>query len=250
MLIEFDHRESNSPFVERIWRSRSRLGGRFLSMADSNIELVFTRLPHLVAATLRGPVSTASYVDCPPDGEWLAIRFRVGTYVPGFPTAALADHRNAQLPILPDGRFWLCGQAWKIPHFDSAEDFVKRLALAGVIARSDAASAILEGDPVRASQRSLQRHFHQAIGLTLGGHRQIQRARSAAALLMAGAPLLDATFDAGYFDQPHLTRSLKRLIGMTPARLVRERPQLRSRTKQPARDPLSGASGTAPENGQ
>jgi hypothetical protein len=30
VLIEFDHRESNSPFVERIWRSRSRQGGLFL----------------------------------------------------------------------------------------------------------------------------------------------------------------------------------------------------------------------------
>ena len=27
--------------------------------------------------------------------------------------------------------------------------------------------------------------------------------------------------DAGYFDQPHLTRSLKRLIGQTPAELLR-----------------------------
>jgi len=226
VLIEFDHRESNSPYVERIWRSRSRLGGPFLSMADSNIELVFTRLPGFVAATLRGPVSQASFVDCPPDGEWLAIRFRVGTYLPAYPTAALADHRNAQLPVLPGGRFWLSGQAWEIPRFDNAEDFVRGLALAGVVARSDAASAALDGEPLRASRRSLERHFHQVTGMTLGGHRQIQRARSAASLLMGGTPLLDATFDAGYFDQPHLTRSLKRLVGMTPARLVRERPQL------------------------
>ncbi len=226
MLIEFDHRESSSPYVERVWRSRSRLGGPFLSMADSNIELVFTRLPGFVAATLRGPVSCASFVDCPPHGEWLAIRFRVGTHFPAFPAAALANHRNAQLPILADGRVWLCGRAWEIPRFDNAEDFVTRLALAGVIARSDAASAVLEGDPVDASRRSLQRHFQQATGLTFGGHQRIQRARSAAALLMDGNSPLDATFDAGYFDQPHLTRSLKRLVGMTPARLVRERPQL------------------------
>lgn len=226
MLIEFDHRESSSPYIERVWRSRSRLGGSFLSMADSNIELVFTRLPGVVAATLRGPVSRASFVDCPANGEWLAVRFRVGTFLPGFPTAALADHRNAQLPIGSDGRFWLSGQAWEIPRFDSAEQFVERLARAGVIALSHAASAALDGDLVRVSQRSLQRHFQQVAGMTLGGHEQIQRARRAASLLMGGSTLLDATFEAGYFDQPHLTRSLKRLVGMTPARLVRERPQL------------------------
>jgi AraC-like DNA-binding protein len=38
--------------------------------------------------------------------------------------------------------------------------------------------------------------------------------------------VLDATLEAGYFDQAHLTRLVKQLIGMTPARLARERPQL------------------------
>jgi len=45
-------------------------------------------------------------------------------------------------------------------------------------------------------------------------------------LLMNGQSILGATFDAGYFDQAHLTRSLKQLIGITPAALIRERPQL------------------------
>ena len=29
-------------------------------------------------------------------------------------------------------------------------------------------------------------------------------------------------YETGYFDQPHLTRSLKRLIGQTPAELLRD----------------------------
>jgi AraC-like DNA-binding protein len=226
MLIEFDHRESSSLHVERVWRSRSRDGGTFLSMADSNIELVFTRLPGVLAATLRGPVSRASFVDCPAHGEWLAIRFRIGTYLPGIATAALADHQNVQLPVLPDGRFVLRGAAWEIPCFDNAEDFVDRLARAGVLASSPHTAAALHGDFGRVTQRSAQRHFRQVTGMTLGGHRQIQRARGAAALLLEGRSLLDATFDAGYFDQAHLTRSLRSLVGTTPARLVRERPQL------------------------
>jgi len=226
MLIEFDHRQSGSPFVERIWRSRSRSGGPFLSMADTNIELVFTRMPGFVAATLRGPVSRASTVDCPPHGEWLAIRFRVGTYLPGIPTAALADRRNIDLPILDDGRFLFQGAAWEVPRFDNAEDFVARLARVGAIALNDHANAAIQGDIVRVSQRSLQRRLRQVTGMTLGGHRQVERARSAAALLIGGASLLDTPFEAGYFDQAHLTRSLRQLIGMTPARLRQERPQL------------------------
>lgn len=226
MLIEFDDRESDSPYIERVWRSRSRSAGAFLSMADSNIELVISSLPGSTTVTLRGPVSRASSVDCPANGRWLAIRFRMGTYLPDFPTAALADHQNVQLPVFTDGRFLLGGLAWEIPRFDNAEQFVSRLARAGAIALSGHANALLEGDLKRASQRSLQRHFRQVTGITLGQHQQIQRARNAAGLLLEGRSLLDATFDAGYFDQAHFTRSLRDLIGTTPARLARERPQL------------------------
>jgi AraC-like DNA-binding protein len=34
---------------------------------------------------------------------------------------------------------------------------------------------------------------------------------------MRGVPIVDAAHEAGYFDQPHLTRSFKRLIGQTPS---------------------------------
>ena len=226
MLIEFDHRESNSPYVERIWRSRSRQGGFFFSMAECSIELVFTRLPEFSAVTLRGPVSKGVLVECPPRGEWLAIRFRLGTYLPRIPTATLIDLQNIDLPTLPDGRFWFSGQPWEIPSYDNAEDFVARIARAGIIARSHATNAAIEGDCNRMGRRSVQRHFRRVTGMTFGSYRQIERARHAAALLMDGRSILDATFDAGYFDQAHLTRSVKQLIGTTPARLTRERPQL------------------------
>jgi len=226
VLLEFDDRGSDSPYVERVWRSRSRSGGSFLSMAEGNIEFVVTRLPGFLAVTLRGPVSRGSFIECPPNGEWLAIRFRLGTYLPRIPTAALIDHMDIQLPLLPNGRFWFSELTWEIPGYDNAEDFVARLALAGVVARSHAADAAVEGDVDWMSQRSVQRHFRRVTGMTFSSYQQIQRARHAAALLMAGSSVLDAAFDAGYFDQAHLTRSVKQLIGMTPARLARERPQL------------------------
>ncbi|WP_051953542.1 helix-turn-helix domain-containing protein [Methylocapsa aurea] len=226
MLIEFDHRESDSPYVERIWRSRSRQGGFFLSMAESSIEFVVTRLPEFSAVTLRGPVSKGVLVECPPNGEWLAVRFRLGAYLPQIPTATLIDHQNIHLPMLADGRFWFSGQAWEIPSYDNAENFVARLARAGVIAQSHATDAAIEGDCDRMSLRSVQRHFRHVTGMTFSSYRQIVRARHAAALLMDGSSVLDATFDTGYFDQAHLTRSVKQLIGTTPARLARERPQL------------------------
>jgi len=235
MMIEFRHRESASLFVERIWCSRSREGGSFLSMAEGTIELVFTTLPGFSAATLRGPVSRGTFMECPPNGAWLAIRFRLGTYLPAFPTATLMDHSDLQLPVLPGGRFWLADRAWEIPRIDNAEQLVAGLAQAGVVVRSHATDAAAEGDVDWMSRRSVQRHFRRAAGMTYSAWRQIERARHAAALLTGGSSVMDAAFGAGYFDQAHLTRSVRRLIGMTPARLVRERPQLSFSYKTPSR---------------
>jgi AraC-like DNA-binding protein len=39
---------------------------------------------------------------------------------------------------------------------------------------------------------------------------------------MRGGSIVEATLEAGYFDQSHLTRSLKRLIGQTPTDVRRE----------------------------
>jgi Helix-turn-helix domain len=226
VFLSFDDRESDSPYIERVWRSRSTSGGPFLSMAEGNIEFVFTRLPGFQAVTLRGPVSRGAFVECPPNGEWLAIRLRLGTYLPRIPTTTLMDRHDIQLPMLPNGRFWFSGLVWELPSFDHAEGFVARLARAGVIARNRATDAALDGDVDWMSRRSVQRHFRRATGMTFTRYQQIERARHAAALLTGGRSVLDVTFDAGYFDQAHLTRSMRQLIGMTPARLARERPQL------------------------
>jgi AraC-like DNA-binding protein len=77
----------------------------------------------------------------------------------------------------------------------------------------------LQGQPVETSLRTVQRRFLQATGLTHNSIYQIQRARYATTLLKQGTPILDTVHAAGYFDQPHMTRSLKQFIGLTPAQI-------------------------------
>lgn len=226
MLLSIDNRISSSPFVERVWRSRSNAPGSFLSLPEGNLELVVTKLPQLRMVTLRGPVLRATMMECPPNGEWLAIRFRIGTYLPRLLPAEISKHEYVALPMLADGRFWLSGLGWEIPTWDNAEDLVARLANAGVIARSHAADAAVEGDKRWMSKRSVQRHVARATGMRLGTLQQILRVRRAIGMLADGHSILDATYEAGYFDQAHLTRSMKQLIGITPAQLVKTAPEL------------------------
>jgi AraC-like DNA-binding protein len=50
--------------------------------------------------------------------------------------------------------------------------------------------------------------------------KQVARAQQAATMLQQGSTILDTVYTLGYFDQPHLTRSLKQWIGYTPAQIA------------------------------
>ncbi len=187
-FLVFEDRPSDSPLVERIWRCRSERAGTFLSVAASNCEMVLTRYRGKAFLTLRGPETRATTVDCPADGEWLGIRFSLGTFLPHHPAATLIDRRDVILAGVADRSFWLQGSAWEYPDFENAETFVTRLMQAEVLARDSAVSAALHGEWQALSRRSTQRHFLQATGMTHRAYRQIERARHATTLLTRGSP--------------------------------------------------------------
>ena len=220
MLLHFEDRPSTSPLVERVWRSRSEHAGRFSSIASPLCEMVVTRHRGTVQMTVRGPETRATDADCPADGEWLGIRFKLGTFMPQIPVARVLDRNDLDLPHVAPNAFWLDGRAWEYPSWENAETFVQQLARRGLIGREPLVDAAIDGGE-DLSARSTQRRFLAATGLTRGAHRQIVRARHVTQLLQSGAGLADAANDAGYFDQAHLTRSVKRLIGQTPAAIAR-----------------------------
>jgi hypothetical protein len=226
MFLQFCDRPSDSPYIERVWRGRSDGGGPFVSVAAGHLELVVTRLADFTAVTIRGPETRATTIECPPDGEWAAIRFRLGVHMPALPTHLLVDHRDVDLPVATDGSFALLGSRWPLPDLENAERYVAALARRGVIARDDVVEAAIRGGRQRLTSRSVQRHFRRTTGMTHGQFRQIERARHATNLLRDGTPILDTVHEAGYFDQAHLTRSLRALIGETPARVMRHDAQL------------------------
>ena len=78
---------------------------------------------------------------------------------------------------------------------------------------------VLRGWSPDITARTVRRHFLSATGLTPGGVRQIERAREAAMLIRTGAPIAGVAHDLGYYDQPHLARSLGRFIGHTATEL-------------------------------
>jgi AraC-like DNA-binding protein len=226
MFIYFDDRPSDSPFIERVFRCRSERDGTFISMATSQWMMAITQLKGKTTLTLRGPETQATIADCPAEGEWIGIMFKMGTTMPKFPANLLMDRNDLTLPEATRRSFWLDSSAWEYPDFDNAETFVNRLVHNELITRDKVVDAALQGQFNDISLRSAQRHFLRTTGLTHGVIRQIERARYATNLLKGGASILDTVHEAGYFDQAHLIRSLKRFTGQTPTQIIQENQQL------------------------
>jgi AraC-like DNA-binding protein len=225
-MFQVEDRLSDSPLVERVWHAHSERAGTFLSVAASHCEMVVTHHRGETFLTLRGPETKSTTADCPVDAEWLGVRFKVGTFMPVLLPGNLRDRRDVTLPGASTRRFWLNGSAWEYPSFENADVFIARLIRKGVIARDPIVDAVIHQRSRTLSLRSTQRHFLRATGMAWSTWRQIERARYATALLREGVSILDTVHRAGYFDQPHLTRSLRRRIGQTPAEIVRGDRQL------------------------
>jgi hypothetical protein len=214
MAIEFDDRPSESPDIERVWRSRSDAVGRMTSIATAHWTLVAWRTGREWRVAVQGPETAATTAPVPLETEFVGIRLSLGRALERLPTDRLVDH-GIEFPDVSRHSVRILGHTMPLPAYDDAEDLVRRLVRDAVIGRDPMVRDVLRGRPPDATARTVRRHFRNATGLTPGAVRQIERAREAAMLIRTGAPIADVAHDLGYFDQPHLVRSLGRFIGHT-----------------------------------
>src|SRR5690554_1139726 len=219
MLIAFEDKPSDSPVIERVWRSHSERAGSFCSIANYHWGMVVSKHEGKTTMTVRGPEARATIADCPADGEWLGVLFKLGSFAPHILPGLLRDRNDATLPNSSERTFYLNGSKWEFPTFENIDTFVNRLVKQGLIVTDACVNAALNGESIKHSRRTEQRHFLRATGLTQGTILQIERARQATMHLQNGASILTVVDKLGYSDQSHLTRSLKRFIGQTPAQL-------------------------------
>ena len=183
-VFEFEQHSARSPMVERVWQTRSVPEESFISVAASNWEMVITRQ----------------------DGEaWLTV---------------LGVDRGVTLPAATKRSVRLDGYRLELPGRDDVDAFVAKLVRTGLLEHDPVPQAAVHGPVDGLSARSLERRVSRATGLTRGGIRQIRRAEVAVRMLTEGVAPIDVALRAGYADQPHLTRSLRRFVGQTPAEIA------------------------------
>lgn len=219
MIVDFDTRPSGLPFVETIYQARSIGGGSFLSTATTQWEMVITKRMGKIILSLRGPETKASPAPIPENAEFLGFIFKHGAFMPQLPGNKLVDN-EIHLPETVKNSFQLFGDTWEFPTSENVDVFVNRLIRNDLLVHDHVVGDVLCGKTQDISLRSVQRRFIQVTGLTYKTIQQIERARQALSLLQNGIPILETTYQAGYFDQAHLTNSLRRFYGQTPAQIV------------------------------
>ena len=185
--------------------------------------MVFVKHVGGTRALAVGPWSTSGQAAWGEGAEILWIKFKLGTFMPHLPTRKYRDGELSLPEAASTRRLWLKSAAREIPDFENVETFIEQLVHEEELVRDPVVQAALEDQLPQMSARTLRHRFLQATGLTRNYIRQFERARQAEALLRQGTSILDTVFQAGYFDQPHLTRALKQFIGHTPAQILADR---------------------------
>lgn len=220
LSIDNENRPADSPYIERVYRCDGVLAAtKMHSIASTHWELACAESRGCLQVAVIGPETRPTSVVAEPETRWFGIVFAHGSVLPHLPVPRLVDSAVPATRVSPT-TFTLRGDTWDVPTFDNAEVFVERLLRAGVLARDPLVTDVLAGADVPArSARSAQRRVVAATGLTRQQVRQIDRVRRAALLLGEGVPPLETVHRLGYYDQPHLARSLTRFLGHTATEL-------------------------------
>jgi AraC-like DNA-binding protein len=221
MSIISEARPSDSPYIELVMRGYTASDGATIRPAESHWHLVLRKLSGKTDLLVVGPWTSAGALSYTEGAELLWIKLKLGVFMPHLPTRNLLDSETV-LPGAACQSFWLGGSTWQFPAYDNVETFISRLAHKEVLARDPLVNVVMreQNQAPEMPPRTLRHRFLRATGLSQRHIQQIERAQQAADLLRQGTAIADTIYQAGYFDQPHLTRSLKRWVGYTPAQIL------------------------------
>jgi hypothetical protein len=221
MSLVYEDRGSESPYVEKVGHFYAEQAAGQVCAAHTTWSILLVKHQGETALTVWGPETHAADMRYPKDAEFMFIHLKLGAFMPGFPMPTLVN-TGVILPGAAGQKAWLDSRAWQFPTYDNADTFVEWLVRDGLLMYEPLVDAVIHDQPqTDLAPRTVRHRFLRATGITPSVVRQLERAQHAATLLSQGVSILDVVDQAGYADQPHLTRALRRFIGQTPGELVR-----------------------------
>ena len=214
-------RAADCDFIREITHVAYDADATDVSTPDGGWDLVFMKRRGAVQVLHTGVITKPVDLGYAPGDEYLAITFRPGVFMPQVDAGKMVD-RGVLLGHPVAGRFHLAAETLEVPCFENAESMVKRLIARGGLALGEVVDDVVREREKAIGARTIQRHFERAVGITAKQLSVIYRARDAANMLAQGVSAAEVAAHFGYSDQSHMTRSLKSLLGRTPAQIVRK----------------------------
>jgi AraC-like DNA-binding protein len=218
-----------APYVACLWTST---GPTRRVLPDACADIVWTGRALVVA----GPATRAVVPDVPPDEQKVGLRFRIGAAGLGLGmpaeelqnrTVALGDvwregHELAERvadEADPGARLGLVVRAVAARlSEEQAPDPLVRAAVRDLARPRTRVSAL--GDRLSISERQLRRRLARAVGYSPRTLARVLRLQRFLILAEGHSDLARLAADAGYADQPHLTRDCFELAGLPAGALL------------------------------
>ena len=210
-------RTSSHPFIDTVWKSHNLTDGVYLATPDGSWDIIVGfDVNNRPSGIIAGQATKPMRVPYTAGTRSVVVSFAAGVFMPQLPASELLDSVRP-LNIIDDGHFELFGHIIPFPTFETAEEMVNEMVRLGILQHDDLVDSALRGTEKATSKRSSQRRFLKATGTTRKQLEQIERAKEAVRLLKQGKTPIEAAADAGYADQPHMAKSIKKIMHSKPS---------------------------------
>jgi AraC-like DNA-binding protein len=218
MTQKHSRRSSSHPWIETVWQTVCLTDGIYRATPDGSWDLIFRQTPGtppvvFLAGQGKEPVDVP-YVA----GEHgVVISFAAHVYV----SQDKQTGRNAGVRFLSvdEDSFMLNGVKLPLPTFQNAEQLTDMMVAANLLQSDDLVAQAFTAHPKAASKRAVQERFKKITGITQQDFQLIRRAQEAVRRLKAGDKPVTVAVDLGYTDQPHMIKSIKKIMGQLPSNL-------------------------------
>ncbi len=210
-------RHSSHPLIDTVWTTQNIADGVYSATPDGSWDLIV-----LIQADMSKSMMITGQATKPMDVPYtkgtssVVISFARGAYLPLYAGDRLVDSFEI-LPNADAAHFILDGHVFGFPSFETAEQLIEELIDAQLLFADPVVYAAATGTSWAASKRSYQRHFATSTGISEKSFEQIERAKEAVRQLQNGVSPNNVAANTGYSDQPHLARSLKKIMGVKPS---------------------------------
>jgi hypothetical protein len=217
MSQKHERRTSDSPYIDKVWRSKALSDGTYLATPDASWDLIAAvKADGTRVVFITGQATKAERLDYKAGEQSVVIQFTAGAYLPDFKGAPFTNN-FIMLPLPDDTHFELAGHIFPWPTFENAEELIAEMVRLRALANDDIVNSVLHGTPKASSKRSIERRFKTTTGLSPKKLADIRRAQEAVRMLKSGKDPSTTAADAGYYDQPHMSKSLKKLMDSLPS---------------------------------